>query len=87
MSDKKIEMAIAGKDVSFTPNVTAYNKYINEITMGNKVSPAHNFLVRIVTPDTKEALQELLALPGAALQIVGKVLEEYTPELEITVKN
>lgn len=87
MSEKLIEMKIAGKDVSFSPNVTAYNKYINEITMGNKVSPAHNFLLRIVTPETKEALTELLERPGAALQIVGKVLDEYTPELEITVKN
>jgi hypothetical protein len=87
MSEKLIEMKIAGRDVSFSPNVTAYNKYINEITMGNKVSPAHNFLVRIVTPETKEALTELLERPGAALQIVGKVLDEYTPELEITVKN
>lgn len=87
MSEKLIEMKIAGKDVSFSPNVTAYNKYINDITMGNKISPAHNFLVRIVTPETKEALTELLERPGAALQIVGKVLDEYTPELEITVKN
>ncbi|MDM7114387.1 putative phage tail assembly chaperone, partial [Klebsiella pneumoniae] len=46
-----------------------------------------NFLMRIVTPETKEALETILALPGAALQVVGKVLEEYTPELEITVKN
>lgn len=87
MSKEKIELAIAGKDVSFVPNVTAYNKYINEITMNNKVSPAHNFLMRIVTPETKETLETILALPGAALQVVGKVLEEYTPELEITVKN
>lgn len=87
MAFKTIDMTIAGKDVSFAPNVTAYNKYINEITMGNKVSPAHNFLTRIVTPETKEALQELLQQPGAALQITGKVLEEYTPELEIIVKN
>ena len=87
MSKDKIELAVAGKDVSFSPNITAYNKYINEITMGNKVAPAHNFLTRIVTDETKEALKELLEMPGAALQIVGKVLEEYTPELEITVKN
>ncbi|HCT8728677.1 Protein of uncharacterised function (DUF2765) [Klebsiella variicola] len=87
MSKEQIQLTIAGKDVSFVPNVMAYNKYINEITMNNKVSPAHNFLMRIVTPETKEALETILALPGAALQVVGKVLEEYTPELEITVKN
>lgn len=87
MPDKNINMSIAGKDVSFTPNVTAYNKYINDITISNKIAPAHNFLMRIVTPETKEALEEILKRPGAALQIVSKVMDEYTPELEITVKN
>lgn len=87
MSEKTIELAIAGVDVSFVPNVTAYNKYINEIAISNKIAPAHNFLKRTVTPETKEALDKLLELPGAALQITAKVLEEYTPELEITVKN
>lgn len=87
MSEKTIHLAIAGADVSFVPNVTAYNKYINEITISNKISPAHNFLKRIVTAETKEALDKLLELPGAALQITAKVMEEYSPELEITVKN
>lgn len=87
MPDKNIEMNIAGKDVSFAPNVTAYNKYINDITISNKIAPAHNFLMRIVTPETKEALEDILKRPGAALQIVSKVMDEYTPELEITVKN
>lgn len=87
MSEKNIELNVAGKDIAFAPNVTAYNKYINEITMGNKIAPAHNFLMRIVTPETKEVLEDILKLPGAALQIVAKVLDEYTPELEITVKN
>lgn len=87
MSDKEIKLTVAGKDITFAPNVTAYNKYINEITISNKVAPAHNFLVRIVTPETKEALEEILKLPGAALQVVSKVMDEYTPELEITVKN
>lgn len=87
MPDKNIDMNIAGKDVSFAPNVTAYNKYINDITISNKIAPAHNFLMRIVTPETKEALEEILKRPGAALQIVSKVMDEYTPELEITVKN
>lgn len=87
MGKEKIDLNVAGEDISFAPNVTAYNKYINEMSMSNKIAPAHNFLMRIVTPETKEALQALLERPGAALQLAGKVLEEYTPELEITVKN
>ena len=81
MPDKNIDMNIAGKDVSFAPNVTAYNKYINDITISNKIAPAHNFLMRIVTPETKEAPDEILKRPGAALQSVSKVMDEYTPVL------
>lgn len=87
MTDETITLVIGGAEISFVPNVTAYNKYINEITISNKISPAHNFLKRTVTAETKEALDKLLERPGAALQITAKVMEEYSPELEITVKN
>ncbi|WP_455811897.1 putative phage tail assembly chaperone [Pseudomonas graminis] len=84
---KPIVLTIAGTDISFSPDMATYNKYINEMAMNNKVAPAYNFLVRIVDADSKEALLKIMEQPGATLQIVGKVLEEYTPELEITVKN
>lgn len=83
----KITLTIAGVDYVFSPDVQTYNKYINEMTLSNKIAPAHNFLSRTVAADNKEALLELLKLPGTALQIVSKLLDEYTPELEITVKN
>ncbi|MFK8259683.1 putative phage tail assembly chaperone [Erwinia sp. AnSW2-5] len=84
---KSIVLTIAGTDISFSPDMATYNKYINEMSMSNKVAPAHNFLIRIVEAGSKEALLKIMEQPGATLQIVGKVLEEYTPELEITVKN
>ena len=87
MSNKIITLTIAGKDYRFTPDVQTYNKYINEMTMSNKIAPAHNFLSRTVMLDDKDDLLELLKRPGAVLQIVGRLLDEYTPELEITVKN
>lgn len=84
---KPIVLTIAGTDISFSPDMATYNKYINEMAMNNKVAPAHNFLARTVDADSKEALLKIMEQPGATLQIVGKLLEEYTPELEITVKN
>lgn len=84
---KSIVLHIAGVDITFKPDMATYNKYINEVAMNNKVAPAHNFLVRTVEADSKEALLKFMEIPGATLQIVGKLLEEYTPELEITVKN
>jgi Protein of unknown function (DUF2765). len=84
---EQIKLAVAGVDIVFEPNQTAYNKFINDMAMDNKVAPAHNYLTRIVTADTKEALTEVLKRPGAALQLVAKVNEIYAPELEIEVKN
>ena len=84
---EQIKLAVAGVDVVFEPNQTAYNKFINDMAMDNKVAPAHNYLNRIVTTETKEALAGILQRPGAALQLVAKVNEIYAPELEIEVKN
>ncbi|MDM3091569.1 putative phage tail assembly chaperone [Citrobacter sp. Cf136] len=78
---------ITGTPIVFEPNQTAYNKLINEMAMDNKVAPANNYLMRIVTPETKEALIDVLKRPGAALQLVSKVNDIYAPELEIEVKN
>jgi len=88
MSDKvKIEIKVNGLELVFEPNVTAYNKFINEMAPDNKVAPATNFLRRIVQPGSKEALEQILALPGGAVKLVGKVNEIYSPELEFEVKN
>lgn len=84
--ENKITLNIAGSDITFEPNEVAYNKFINEMSMDNKVSPAHSYLMRIVVPEDKEALGGVLRHPGAALQIVNEVNKEYAPQLEIFVK-
>ena len=43
---EKIELMIGGVELVFTPNTTAYNKFINEMSMDNKVAPAVNYLNR-----------------------------------------
>ncbi|MEG7490297.1 putative phage tail assembly chaperone [Enterobacter hormaechei] len=85
--EQKINLVVCGQEIVFAPNQNAYNKFINEMAMDNKVGPAHNYLNRIVEPESKDALAELLKRPGAALQLAGKVNEIYAPELEIEVKN
>lgn len=84
---EKIILKVCGNDITFEPNQTAYNKFINEMAMDNKVAPAHNYLTRIVAAESKEALDDILKRPGAAIQLAGKVNEIYAPELEIEVKN
>ncbi|HHG8599726.1 putative phage tail assembly chaperone [Morganella morganii] len=82
-----ITLNIAGNDIRFEPNMIAYNGFINEMAMDNKVAPAHTYLNRIVVKEDKEALGELLERPGAALQIATTVNDQYAPKLDISVKN
>ncbi len=64
MTKKIITLTINEKDVSFEPNITAYNGMINDMTMDNKVAPLTTYLKRIVTAESKEYLDELLSFPG-----------------------
>lgn len=84
---KKMTLTIAGTDISFEPTMTAYNGFLNDMMPNDKVAPAHNYLKKIVCPESKEALDELLKRPGAALQLAGAINAEFAPDLEITVKN
>ena len=84
----EIKLSINGTDVTFKPNKLAYNSYINDITMTDKIAPATNFLRRIVLPEDKEKLNEILDnYAGAALQIVEKIIKQFAPDLEIEIKN
>lgn len=87
MTKKTITLTINEKDISFEPNITAYNGMINDMSLDNKVAPITTYLKRIVTPESKEFLDELLAIPSAAMQLVEQVNKEYAPKLEISVKN
>lgn len=84
----KITLTINGTDITFEPTKLAYNTYINDITMNDKIAPATNFLRRTVLAEDKERLNEILENhAGAALQIIEKVIKQYAPDLEIEVKN
>ncbi|MCX8587296.1 MULTISPECIES: putative phage tail assembly chaperone [unclassified Gilliamella] len=84
----KITLTINGTDVTFEPTKLAYNSYINDITMNDKVAPATNFLRRTVVSEDKDKLNEILEKHvGAALQIIEKVLKQFAPDLEIEIKN
>ncbi|MEN3260713.1 putative phage tail assembly chaperone [Sodalis endosymbiont of Spalangia cameroni] len=82
-----IILTIKGQELAFAPNTTAYNSLINDMAMDNKIAPTVTYLRRIVVPESKAALDALLALPGAALQIAEAVNSQYAPKLEIEIKN
>lgn len=83
--EKKISLTVNDQPLNFTVTLADYNKYINEMTLINKIAPARNFLMRTVDADSKDALREVVDLPGFGVQIASSILEEYTPDVNITV--
>lgn len=91
MTEKKsniITLKVDGVELSFEPNRTAYNGLINEMTMTNKIAPVVTYLGRVVVPESKDALNQLLEkYPSVELQIVESVNSVYSPKVEIEIKN
>lgn len=83
--EKKISLTVNDQDLHFTVSLADYNKYVNELTLINKVAPARNFLMRCVDADSREALRDIVDQPGVGLQIVSVLLDEYMPDVNITV--
>ncbi|GFM37731.1 putative phage tail assembly chaperone [Desulfovibrio psychrotolerans] len=83
--DARIVLNIKGQNVTFAPTPEIYNDYINAMQANNKVAPSHNFVMRCAVADDKDRVRELLALPGASVQIAGAIVEQYAPDLNIMV--
>lgn len=83
---KKIPLEIMGVDYNFEVDVDKYNKYINAMMPNNKIAPAKNFVNACVCDDSKQALKEIIGLPGAALHIAGELVDEFQPDFNIVAK-
>ncbi len=87
MSDKNtITLTINGTDITFEPSMVAYNKYVNELMPNNKISPTINYLNRIVSAESKPALEAALKSAGAAMQIADVINEQFAPQVDIAIK-
>ena len=82
---EKIVLNINGDAITFNVTNEDHEKLINELQPTNKVGPMHNFLMRSVEKESKEALTPLLKNPSHVLTIAEKVIEKFVPQLEITV--
>jgi len=80
---KTIKIKIDGKLITFNVTVSTYDKYLNELQPGNKVAPARNFLLRTVAAEDREDLKSMLEKPSVGLQVASKLVEEFTPDIEI----
>lgn len=85
-ASRTIDLDIGEAEFSFTLTAQDVTKYFNAMTPTNKVAPAHNLLTGTVKQEQKAALKELLANPLMTMQIAGALLEEYSPDVEVTVK-
>jgi len=82
-----IDVTVGEKTYCFEVTRESYNKYVNSLLPNSKVAPSHNFLVGTVQKDDEKALLELIkSAPGIEMDLVGAVLQEYTPDLAITAK-
>ena len=80
-----ISLTVNKRAIAFAMTPEIYNKYIDELQVSKKVGPTHNMLMRAVTEETKPALKELLAMPGAGMMIAGELVEAYAPDIEVLV--
>ena len=85
MMQKTITLTANKAELTFEVTTDKYNKYINELSLSNKIAPAHNFLMRCVVEDSRPALKELLEQPGFAVQIASFVVEEFQPDLTLAL--
>ncbi|EOG7713432.1 putative phage tail assembly chaperone [Vibrio parahaemolyticus] len=85
--NKQIILTVGEVDLEFNPTPAEYDEAQNTTMQGDISGAAHNFLMSCVSEESKDALREITkANPGAATQIYGAVLKEYTPKLTISVK-
>lgn len=86
MHCKKITLSIDGVDYEFNITGDAYEQLQNEMQPDNKVAPMHNFLMRtLANQENKDTLKKLCE-QGLTLEIAGKLVEEFRPQVEILVK-
>jgi hypothetical protein len=84
--NRDITLEIAGTEFVFSLTPQDVTKYFNSTTNSNKVAPANNLLVNTVQQEQRATLKPLLANPVTVMELVGALLEEYSPDVEIIVK-
>jgi hypothetical protein len=83
---REITLQVGEKEFTFTLTPVDVSKYFNTLNANNKVAPANNLLTQTVKQEQLASLRPLLANPVSTLQLAGALLEEYSPDLAITVK-
>ena len=83
---RDITLQIGELDFTFTLAPQDVTKYFNAVTPNNKVAPSNNLLTTTVQAGQLDALRPFLRNPVLTMQLAGLLLEEYAPDIEVTVK-
>lgn len=87
MTDRAaITLEISDQEFTFNLAPQDVTKYFNAVTANNKVAPSHNLLVNTVAQEQLPSLKKHLVNPVITMKIAGTLLEEYAPDIEVTVK-
>ncbi|SCY45941.1 putative phage tail assembly chaperone [Desulfoluna spongiiphila] len=82
---KKITLTIDGTAIDFDVTPAHHERLINEMQPNEKVEPTHNFLVRCVAPESKEALKPFLENPTHVMAIGTHLINKVVPAIEVAV--
>ncbi len=86
MAEKKITLAVGDTELPFNVTTADYNSFINEMKPDDKVAPATRLLRRTLTDKELRPKLDELCDCGLAVELAGKLMDEFRPKLEIEVK-
>lgn len=82
----EITMEIGEQEFTFELTAADVTRYFNGLTQNNKVAPSNNLLTSTVKQEQLASLRPHLVNPMLVLKLAGALLEEYGPDIEVTVK-
>lgn len=84
--NRDITLEVGEQDFTFAMTPQDVTKYFNGITQANKVAPANNLLMGTIKQEQKATLKPLLGNPMFTMNLADALLQEYSPDVDITVK-
>ena len=86
MKEKSIVLTIEETDFAFAVSLALYNEFVDTIQATSKTAPATNFIRRSLADKAQLPVLNELIDQGLAVDIAGKLVEEFRPKVEIELK-
>ena len=83
---KAITLTIGDTDIRFEVKPSDYEAFQDDMTMTKKSVPSKRLLKATVVAEDRKKLDPYID-EGHALEIAGTLIEEYSGELKVLVKN